>query len=345
VDRHRLVSRGAASLTATVALVLVAVGLCSCGAATGANTITLYNGQHPQLTNPIVAAFEKQTGIQVRTLTNDGVILADQIVDEGSRSPADVFFTENSPELEFLQEHGLLAPLGQSVLDEVPSQFESPQGDWLGVALRISCLAYDPSLISQAALPASLLDLANPSWKGKLAVAPTDSDFLPLVSAVAAVYGNSEAQQWLEGIKRNAQLYQDDESVVSAVNRGNVAVGVVNQYYWFRLRLELGPSNMRSSLYYFPNANVGSLMNISGAGVLASSKHRTNAQRFVAFLASPAAQRILARSDDFEYPVVPSISANAALPPLTTLTPAVLGVKRLGDDTEAAKLLQQSGLD
>jgi iron(III) transport system substrate-binding protein len=339
------VSRGAPACAALVAILLVAVGLCSCGSGTGADTITLYNGQHPQLTNPLVAAFEKQTGIQVRTLTNDGVILADQIVDEGSNSPADVFFTENSPELEFLQEHGLLAHLGQSVLSEVPSRFESPQGDWLGVALRISCLAYDPSLISKSELPASLLDLASPSWKGKLAVAPTDSDFLPLVSAVASVYGSSEAQQWLEGIKRNAQLYQDDESVVSAVNRGNVAVGVVNQYYWFRLRLEVGPSNVHSSLYYFPDANVGSLMNISGAGVLASSKHRTDAQRFVSFLASPVAQRILARSDDFEYPVVPGIAANASLPALATLAPAVLGVQRLGDDTEAAKLLQQSGLD
>ena len=305
----------------------------------------MYNGQHPELTNPLIAAFEKQTNIHVRTLNNDGVILADQIMEEGTASPADVYLTENSPELQFLQEHGLLARLSPSVLDEVPPQFESPKGDWVGIALRISCLSYDPSLVSKAALPASLLDLANPNWKGKLAIAPTDSDFLPLVSAVASVYGNGEALQWLEGIKRNAQLYQDDEAVVAAVNRGVVAVGVVNQYYWFRLRLEMGYSNMHSALYYFPDANVGSVMNISGAAVLASSKHRSAADRFVSFLASPVAQRILARSDDFEYPAAAGVAPNRALPPLATLAPDEVGVKRLGDDTEASKLLQQSGLD
>ncbi len=140
------------------------------------------------------------------------------------------------------------------------------------MALRISALAYDPSLIPAARLPKSLLELAEPGWKGKVALAPTDSDFVPLVGAVIATYGKQAAVNWLSGLKRNGSLYQSDESVVAAVNKGDVAVGIINHYYWYRLRLEIGASGMHSSLYFFPNHDVGSLENISGAAVLKSEQ-------------------------------------------------------------------------
>ena len=108
-------------------------------------------------------------------------------------------------------------------------------------------------------LPKSLLELAEPAWKGKVAIAPTDSDFVPLVGAIAATYGKQAAVSWLAGLKHNAQLYQSDESVVAAVNRGDVATGIINHYYWYRLRLEVGAQRMHSALYFFPDHNVGSL--------------------------------------------------------------------------------------
>jgi iron(III) transport system substrate-binding protein len=318
--------------------------LASCSGGGGADTITVYNGQHPQLTQALVAAFEKQTGIQVRVRTDDGIVLADQILQEGSSSPADVYLTENSPELVMLTERHLLAKLPPSITDQIPSRFDSPTGNWVGMALRVCSLVYNPSLISASQLPRTFLDLAQPQWKGKLAISPTDSDFVPQVGAVIATYGRQATVRWLAGLKANAALYQGEEATVAAVDRGQVAVGVINQYYWYRLRLELGAGNIHSKLYFFPNRDVGGIENVGGAAVLASSHKLVSAERFVSFLVSAKAQRILAQGDDFEYPARPGIAPNPALPLLSQINPAILSVVRLGNDLTAASLIQQAGL-
>ena len=314
------------------------------GSSSGDTTITLYNGQHEQLTDAIVSAFEKQTGIHVKVRTDDGIVLADQILQEGSHSPADVYLTENSPELMLLTERNLLAKLPASITSQVPSQYNSPTGNWVGVSVRVSALAYNPSKISASQLPASILDLAKPQWKGKVAIAPTDSDFVPLVGGVIATYGQQAALNWLQGLKANAASVADDETVVADVNKGQDAVGIINQYYWYRLKLELGAGNTHSQLYYFPNKNIGGLENISGAAVLASSSHKAAAEKFVQFLVSAQAEKILASGDTYEYPVRSGVAPNSALTPLPQVNPSVLSVVSLGDDLPAASLLQQAGL-
>jgi iron(III) transport system substrate-binding protein len=330
-------------LAATAAALACALPLAGCGAGAGGG-ITLYNGQHPQLTRTLVRAFERQSGIHVRVRTDDGIVLADELLQEGSASSADVYLTENSPELTMLAERGLLARLPASVADQIPSRYDSPVDDWVGVALRVSALAYDPARVSAAQLPASVLELAESRWKGKVAIAPTDSDFVPLVGAVIARYGLARARSWLAGLRANSLRYQDIESVVAAVDRGQASVGVINQYYWYRLRREQGAAHTRSRVYYFPNRDIGAVENVSGAAVLASSRRKAAAERFVAFLVSPAAQRIVAAGDDYEYPARPGVPPNPVLPPLSAVDPAVLSVVGLGNDLPAASLLQRSGL-
>jgi iron(III) transport system substrate-binding protein len=338
------VTRRGLQAVAALALTVLVAGCGGTDPAAGRHSITLYNGQHPQLTNQLVAAFEKQTGISVQTRTDDGIVLADQLLQEGHSSPADVYLTENSPELVTLDQHGLLVRLPASTLSQVPRRDEPPSGDWAPVALRISGLVYDPARIAKPSLPPSILDLAQPQWKGKVAIAPIDSDFPPLVGAVIATYGTGADERWLVGLKHNAQIFSTDEAVVAAVNRGEVATGVINHYYWYRLRLELGRGGIHSALYYFPDHNVGSVENISGVAVLAASSHRAAADAFVKFLVSATAQRILARSDDFEYPARPGIAPNPALAPLSAVSPARLGAVALGNDQQAARLIQRAGL-
>jgi iron(III) transport system substrate-binding protein len=331
--RWRALAAGAAGL-------LVLAG---CGGGASKPSIVLYNGQHPELTTAMVTAFQHETGISVRQRTNDGVVLADQILDEGHSSPADVYLTENSPELVSLSEHGLLARLPRSILDQVPAADRSPNGTWVGVALRVSSLVYNPSRISRSQLPTSILDLAAPKWKGKVAIAPLDSDFPPVVGAVIATHGKKAAATWLAGLKRNSAVYQDEESVVAAVNRGSEAVGVINHYYWYRLRREIGAKAIHSALYYFPNGDPGSVVNVSGAAVLASSHHLAEAKRFVALLVSPAGQRLISRGDDYEYPVRAGVAPNPALPAFASLPHAGISVSALGNDLPARTLLIKAG--
>jgi iron(III) transport system substrate-binding protein len=318
--------------------------LAGCGGSGGGKpSLVVYNGQHLELTQALLAAFERATGIDVRLRTNDSVVLADQLLQEGRASPADVYLTENSPELTYLEEHGLLARLPSALLGQVPARYRSPAGKWVGIALRVGSLVCDPGKVGRSMPPASILDLAGPGWRGKVAVAPLDSDFPPIVGAVIAGKGEEEAASWLAGLKRNALTYQDEEAVVAAVERGDVACGIVNQYYWYRLRLEKGAARTKSRLSYFTDGDPGSVVNVAGAGVLASSRHRPEAERFIAFLASAAGQRLVGQGDDFEYPVRPGIPPNPALPPLARLPHSNFPVVALGDDREAARLVAAAG--
>jgi iron(III) transport system substrate-binding protein len=310
-----------------------------------AQTLTLYSAQHEQVVDMLTAAFTKDTGITVKLHEGEGPDIASQILQEGADSPADVFFTENSPELILLDEKGLLAPVAPATLAKIPAKYNAADGTWLGVLARENVLDFNPSMIQESAMPASLLDLAKPEWAGKLGIAPSDADFLPLVSAMINQYGKDKTLAWLQGLKANSKIYQDDESVVAAVARGDVATGIVNNYYWARLETDLGPDKIDSKLYHFKGGNIGGLVNISGAAVLKSSKNQAAAQKFLAFLVSRQAQRLLGLSEvDFEYPLRPGVPPNKILLPFKDLQPPAIAAAQLGDDQEAGALLQQAGL-
>jgi iron(III) transport system substrate-binding protein len=334
-------------LLAGVAAATLILGgvLASPARAAGPATLTLYSAQHHQMVDLLTQAFTKQTGIQVRVHSGEAPEIANQIAQEGAQSPADVYFTENSPELTLLDEKGLLAKVDPSTLEQVPAKYSAADGDWVGVLARENVLAFNPSMIQESQLPASLMDLAKPAWKGKVAIAPSDADFLPLVEAVVALKGKPAALDWLKGLKQNAQIFDDDEGVVAAVDRGSVATGIINNYYWARLRTEEGAAKMHSQIHHFANGDIGALVNVSGAAVLRSSKHPREAQQFLAFLVSKPVQEMLGKSDiDFEYPLAKGVAPNPLLKPFDQLQPPKITMAQLGDDQEAAQLLRQAGL-
>ena len=280
---------------AITVLAAVACVLAGCGSSppgSSGQSITLYNGQHEQTTDSLVEGFEKQTGIKVNVRDDDEDTLADEIVTEGSRSPADVIYTENSPALRVPAEQGAARPGRTRRRSRTPrASTNSPQGDWVGVSARVSVLIYNPSLIKGSELPTHVAELAAPKYKGKLAFAAGETDFQPIVTSYARTYGEAAALKWLEGIKANAggHIYPDNETIADEVNRGAVAFGVVNQYYWYRMRAELGASNVHSKITYFAPRDPGYVLDISGAGDPRSPPStRRDAQKFLAFLVCKA---------------------------------------------------------
>ncbi|WP_395069664.1 iron ABC transporter substrate-binding protein [Paraburkholderia silvatlantica] len=310
-----------------------------------AASITLYNAQHEQVANQLAKDFEQQTGIDVKIRSGEGPALAAQLVAEGERTPADVYFTENSPELMLLEEKGLLAPVQQATLAAVPARFNSPQGQWVGVTARENVLAYNTAKVQPAQLPKSIFDLAKPEWKGKVGIAPSDADFLPLVDAVLAVKGEAATLDWLKGLKTNSQIFDDDEGVVAAVNRGAVATGIINNYYWDRLHAEIGDKKTQSAVAHFADSDVGALVNVSGAAVMKSAHNVDGAQKFLAYLVSERAQKLMAQDHiSFEYPLRPGVASDPINKPFDQLKPPALTIQQLGDDSQAGKLLRQAGL-
>jgi iron(III) transport system substrate-binding protein len=348
-------SKRAGGLVAVGAAILAACGsLTACGStATGPNTITLYNGQHLQTADQLIAAFEQKTGISVVVRSDDEDVLADQIATEGSHSPADVFFTENSPPLESLQAKGLLAKVDTSTLAATPGKFNSPEGDWVGVSARVSVLIYNPALISASQLPTTVSQLADPKYRGKLALAPGETDFQPIVTAYLRAHGQAATLSWLKALDTNAggHIYADNETIADDVNRGQAAFGIVNQYYWYRMRAEIGAANIHSKLAYFAPGDPGYVLNVSGAAVLRSSRHQADAQKFLAFLVSKEGQEILAtpgtgarQSLSFEYPIASGVTSKAGETPFSQLRPYPITIAQLGDGSTAIALLREAGL-
>src|SRR5580704_10665562 len=196
--------RGGGALGLALAVGAVMLASCSSSSTTSSDALTVYSGQHVQTTQALVSAFEKQTGITVNLRSDDEDVLADQIVTEGSRSPADVYFTENSPPLQYLASKGLLASVDASTLANTPSRFNSPDGKWVGVSARVSVMVYNTSLLTPSQLPTSVMDLADPQWKGKIGIAGSETDFQPIVTSIARAHGEAAALQWLEAVKANA---------------------------------------------------------------------------------------------------------------------------------------------
>ncbi len=316
------------------------------GAGGGGGSLTVYSGQHVQTTEALVSAFERQTGITVNLRSDDEDVLADQIVTEGTRSPADVFYSENSPALQYVASKALLATVDPSTLASTPTRFNSPDGRWVGVSARVGVMAYNTGLLTPEQLPTSAMDLAEPQWSGRIGIAGSETDFQPIVTSIARTHGEEAALRWLDAVKANAggHDYASNEALTAAINDGQVALGMINQYYWYRLQVQLGPSSMHSAIAYLAPHDVGYVLDVSGAGILKSSSHQREAQRFLAFLTSKQGQQIIAHSNSFEYPIASGVTAARLETPLAQLQPNGITVAELGTGAEAIRLLQEAQL-
>jgi iron(III) transport system substrate-binding protein len=338
----------AAVMGAVVAMAMVA----ACGGSGGNTakaggeakpTLTLYNAQHEELMKLMVAGFTKETGIKVRMRSGEDPEMANQIVQEGPASPADVFVTENSPAMTLVDSRKLFAKVNPGTLDQIPARYRAADGDWVGFAARSTVFAYNSKRLTAARLPASIMDLAQPQWKGKIGIAAAGADFQAIVSAVLALKGEAATTQWLKGLKANAKIYDENTGVMKAVNAGQLDGGIIYHYYWYQDRAESGANSRNVELHYFGNQDPGAFVGVSGAGVLKSSKHPAAAQQLVKYLTGPNGQRVLATSAAMEYSLSPQVPANPKLKPLSQLDAPAVDIASL-NGPKVVELMQKAGL-
>ncbi len=321
---------------------LTAVAGAGCSEDDDGPKVVVYNAQHEQLLEEIAPLFEKETGIEVELRNGSDSELAAQLVQEGDASPADVFLTENTPAMAAVEQAGLFAPLDAEATDPIPEQYRPTSGLWTGFVARSTVLVYNPSLISEEELPASILDLANPEWAGKVSFSPTGADFQAIVAAVLDLEGEDATRAWLEGLKANGTVYDGNNVVLEAVNSGEIATGIEYHYYWYRDQAESGENSDSSQLYFWGNQDPGAFISISGAGVLENADHPDEAQRFVAFLTSEEGQQALADSYALEYPLDPSVTLAPPVRPFTELQPPTVAISDL-DGEKVVELLSDAG--
>jgi iron(III) transport system substrate-binding protein len=304
-------------------------------------SLAIYSGRSESLVDPIIRQFSKATGIKVSVKYADTPQLAATLLDEGAKSPADVFFAQDPVGLGVV-EH-LLAPLPQGILSGVPEWARSPQGKWVGLSGRARTVVYNTKKLTEADLPDDIFDFVDPKWKGRIGWPPTNGSFQIMVAAMRVQWGDAKTRQWLLGIQANApKVYPNNTAAVKATADGEIEVGFVNHYYLFRFIVEQGESFPARN--YHPRAGgPGALVMVAGAGILATSQNKVAAERFLEFMLSPVAQQYFA-GQTFEYPLVAGVNTHRALVPLSGINQPSIPLKGLADLAGTQKLLRETGV-
>ena len=308
--------------------------------------ITVYNGQHKEATKALADAFTQETGIKVTLNSAKGAQLAGQIKEEGDKSPADVFYTEQTSAFLELSQAGLLAKLPADVIKQT-AQKGVPQAadqDWIALSGRARVVVYDHNKLSEKDMEKSVLDYATAKWKDKIGYVPTSGAFLEQVVAISKLKGEKVALDWLKGLKENGKLYAKNSVALQAVENGEVPAALINNYYWYGLAKEKGGADkLNSRLYFIGHQDPGALVSYSGAAVLKASKNAEEAQKFVAFLASKKGQEILA-ANRAEYPLHEGVKSAFGLEPYASLGAPEVSATTAEDKAKATKLIEQAGL-
>ena len=309
--------------------------------------LVVYSGRAERLIKPLLDSFQAKTGIQVDLLSSGTTEVVNRLQAEGARTPADLLITNDAGSLERARELGLLRPLtSQEVAAAIPSKFRAADNSWIGLSGRFWVVVYNTTLVKPSDLR-SLLDLAEPRWKDKIAIPNAGSEYLQAgISVIKAVYGDDRTKQFLEGLKANAgtQVYGKSSQIVEAIAKGQSALGVVNHYYVFR-HLATHPGAPIAVL--MPDQHeggMGAVINVAGIGIIAHAKHAESAKRLVDYLVSDEGQKQFADLNK-EYPLNSRVAADPALPPYKATRVAPVPLARLGELREPAMaLIEQAGL-
>ena len=310
--------------------------------AAGAAPITLYTGRNTNLVGPLIDQFTEETGIDVEIREGGSAELAAQILIEGDASPADVFLSQDAGALGAVSKAGLFEVLPDEILDRVPEAYRAADGTWVGTSGRARVLIINPELVDDP--PGSIDDLLDPEYEGKIGFAPSNASFQAFVTGLRVLRGEDGAREWLEAFaNQNPEAYENNTAVRDAVDRGEIAVGLVNHYYLYELIAELGEEAVTAENVYLDGGDPGGLVNVAGAGVLAGAPNQEGALEFVEYLVGPAGQEFFAE-ETFEYPLALGVDAAAGLPQLDTLEPPEVDLSDLDSLEKTQELLAETGL-
>ena len=232
--------------------------------------------------------------------------------------------------------------LGMHWSRPVPERFRDPDNLWVGFSGRVRVVVYDATKVDPSTLPENEDGFADDVWAGRVAVAPTNGSFLSFVAAKILLDGEDATRIWLERMAANDQpTYARNSVIVEAVDGGEVDIGLVNHYYLFRRIAEVGEVNAAN---HFLSSGAGSLVMPAGAGIVATTDQRGDAEALILYLLGTAAQRYFAE-ETFEYPLVAGVAASAALPPLDTLASPDIDLSALAIVFDrATELVTEAGL-
>ncbi|WP_232831680.1 iron ABC transporter substrate-binding protein [Pseudogemmobacter bohemicus] len=319
--------------------IALALGL---GQMAAADTLTIYSGRGEALVAPLIAQFEAETGIKTDVRYGSTSEMAALLQEEGTNSPADLFWAQDAGAL------GALAPvfaaLPATENEKVLEVFRDPSNKWVATSGRTRVLVYSTERVEPANLPAKITDLTDAKYKGRVSWAPTNGGFQAFVTAFRLTHGDEAAKAWLEGmIANDAKVYKNNGTQIDAVAAGEVDFALVNNYYLGRYTAK--DAEFPVDQTNFEAGDIGNLVLVAGVGIVEASDNKENAQKFIDYLLSPAAQQFISLQG-YEYPVTPGVIPHATLESLDAvqaISPKV-DVNQIGDLEGTLALLREVGL-
>ena len=328
-------------LTASLALVSGLSLLTGCASESSTNTpesITVYSGRSETLVAPLFEKFTEETGIGIEVRYGDSADLAAQIIEEGENRQADVFFSQDAGALGALENENILSELPSDITSLVADIYKSETNKWVGVSGRARVFNYNSERVTE--VPKSVLDLMDPSWKGRIGIAPTNASFQAFVTALRVLEGDDVARDFLLAMKENAEIYESNDVILSAVEAGQIDAGLINHYYWYAKAKEIGTENMISKIAWFEAGDVGNLVNVAGVGALNTSDATLT---FIKWLLSKDTQQFFVDTT-FEYPLVEGVLPALDLPALADIEKPEINLTSLSSLQATLELLSEVGL-
>ena len=301
----------------------------------------IYSGRSESLVASLFEEAEKDLGIKFKIEYGKTDQLVTRMLTEGTQSPADIIFAQDSGHLGALSNRDMLEELPQSLYDGIQAQYRDDKKRWLATSGRLRVLVYNSTIYQPQDLPQTLYELSDPKWKGKLGWAPSNGSFLAHVSALRALWGEEKTEAWLKAMKDNLPgVYPKNSPQVKAVDEGTLDIGWVNHYYLHRL----DKKQTTARNYMFKQAgDAGNILMLSGVGIRKGSKQKESAQKLLQWMISDKAQRWFTQNN-FEYPTIDGIKTHPDVQPIPKGQLADIQQSSLADIGPTRSLLKKVGL-
>tara|TARA_Y100000739_G_scaffold45176_1_gene34808 strand:+ start:1460 stop:2455 length:996 start_codon:yes stop_codon:yes gene_type:complete len=306
--------------------------------------LTIYTSRQPQLLEPILENFYQDTGIKVNLLSGNAQELMERIVAEGKQSKADIFMTVDAGVLWQATDRNIFSKINSFILeDNIPSYLRDPDSQWFGLSKRARTIVYSSDQFSEGDF-SSYEDLAHPKWRGKLCLRTSKKVYnRSLMASMIDAYGYDQAKEIVSGWVANlaTEVFSNDTNALKAVSSGQCGVTIVNTYYLARLLDDPKYSNLQ--LFWANQSGRGVHVNISGAGIVKTSKNKENAQKLLEYLSSDSAQDFYASANK-EYPVLKEADIADSIKDWGSFIEDDINVSKLGSlQKEAVFLAQEVG--
>ncbi len=316
-------------------------------AAQAADELVIYSGRSDKFVRPVIKVFEDKTGIKVTIHNAKAAELVNKMRVEGDRTKADLFISNDAGSLQIGSTYGLFEPLPQEVVAAIPSNYRAKDNTWIGLSARARVLVVNSNKAKKLGFVKSVLDLADPRLKGRLAITHSaNGSFIAGVTVYQKAVGDDRTLAWLRGLAKNSEgkVFNKHSKIVNAVAEGKKDIGLVNHYYIYR-HLDKEPQAPIQILIPDQGDNgMGVAWNVAGVALVKHSSKKDLAKKLLDFLVSKEGQKIFAEVNR-EYPVRADVAAASQIPPNGSYKVADVPMEALGEEREATlNLIDKAGL-